>query len=88
MEFRWNEWNLDHVTQHGIDPLDAEMAILRARGPYPQIIGDDKFLVWGQGRGERLLQVIYTVGDDGRLYVIHARDLTAREKRLWRRRMR
>ena len=43
---------------------------------------------WGRGRGGRLLQVIFVADDDGTVFVIHARELTEREKRLHRRRAR
>jgi hypothetical protein len=35
--------------------------------------------VWGRGRGGRLLQVV--LDDDDTIFVIHARPLTAGEKR-------
>jgi hypothetical protein len=44
--------------------------------------------VQGKGRGGRYLQVVYVVGEDDRLFVIHARPLTNREKKRLRRRRR
>ena len=35
MEFRWNEWNLDHVSKHGVTPDEAEYVVRNARRPYP-----------------------------------------------------
>ena len=48
---------------------------------------DDKWLVWARGHGDRLLQVVFILDADGTVYVIHARPLTEREKRQYRRRV-
>jgi hypothetical protein len=42
-------------------------------------------LVQGRGGGGRWLQAIYVLDDDGTVFVIHARPMTDREKRRWRR---
>jgi uncharacterized DUF497 family protein len=88
MPFRWNDWNLDHVTKHGVDPDEAESVVRRARQPFPLRYPEGKWFVWGRGRGDRLLQVVYVVNDDGTIYIIHARPLTTAEKRRYRRRKR
>lgn len=88
MEFRWNEWNIEHLEQHGVGPEEAEEAVMTASGLYPRLIGDQKLLVWGPGRGGRLLQVIFVLDDDGTAFVIHGRELTQREKGIHRRRRR
>ena len=85
MDFRWIEWNIDHLAKHGIAPEEAEEVVLGASGPYPRRIGGQKLAVWGPGRGGRLLQVIFVLDDDGTAFVIHARELTDREKRIHRR---
>lgn len=81
-EFRWNHWNLDHATPHGVSVQEIE-ALVR-RGP-ARDIGDGRFLVHGRGVGGRFIRAIYIVGADEMFYVIHARPLTEREKRRYRR---
>ncbi len=88
MDFRWNEWNVEHIAGHGVTPEEAEEVVESASGPFPRLIGDDKLLVWGPGSGGKLLQVIFVLDDDGTAFVIHARPLTNREKRSHRRRRR
>jgi uncharacterized DUF497 family protein len=88
MDFRWNEWNSDHIARHGVEPEDAEHVIVRARVPYPQRIEDEKWLVWGNDAGGRYLQVIFLLDEDGTVYVIHARPLENNEKRILRRKRR
>jgi uncharacterized DUF497 family protein len=86
MDFRWNEWNVEHIARHGVLPEEAEMAVRAARSPFPRKIEEDKWLVWGRGQGGRFLQVIFVLNEDRTAYVIHARPLDDREKRRFRRR--
>lgn len=85
MDFRWNEWNLEHVARHGVAPEAAEEVIEGAAKPYPRRIGDDKLLVWGRSQQGEALQVVFVLDEDGSIYVLHARPLTEREKRRDRR---
>jgi uncharacterized DUF497 family protein len=88
VQFRWNSWNLAHIARHGVDRGDAETVVRSARQPYPLWRSDDKWLVWGPGRGGRLIQVVFVLDEDGIVYVIHARPLTDGEKHRYRRRKR
>jgi uncharacterized DUF497 family protein len=86
MQFRWIDWNRDHIAEHGIEPKEAEMVVRNARPPFPEVIEDDKWIIKGRGIGGRFLQVIYLLDADDTIFVIHARPLTEREKRQLRRR--
>lgn len=86
MEFRWNEWNSEHVAEHGVSPAEAEHIVESARRPYPLARPDDKWLVVGRGQGGRWLQVVYIFSPDDTVFVIPARPLTDREKRRRRKR--
>jgi uncharacterized DUF497 family protein len=85
MDFRWNEWNREHIAEHGIAQREAEGVVEQAREHEWVYRGDDKWQVKGPGLGGRLLQVVFILDDGGTIYVIHARPLTEREKRQWRR---
>jgi uncharacterized DUF497 family protein len=85
MNFRWNDWNEEHIAAHGVRPQEAEQVI---RGSKPSYRGDGKYLAVGRGSGGRWLQAIYVLDDDGTIYVIHARPLKDIEKRRQRRRER
>lgn len=86
MIFRWDDWNTEPVGKHGVWPDRAEIVVESACRPYPLRSEDDKWLVWGRGRGGRLVQVVFLIDDAGEIYIIHARALTDREKRAYRRR--
>ena len=84
--FRWNDWNIDHISEHGISPFEAEYLVQNARRPYPQHRADGKWLVWGRTWSGAMLQVIYTFSPADVVFVIHARPLTEAEKHRFRRR--
>lgn len=86
MVFRWNQWNIEHIAEHGVTPSEAEWLVNHARRPYPQARPDDKWLVKGQGPSGRWLQVIFIFSPNDTVFVIHARPLTENEKRRERRR--
>ncbi|MBV8780709.1 MAG: hypothetical protein JO353_04865 [Phycisphaerae bacterium] len=86
-DFRWNDWNRDHVTQHGVSIDEAEAAVRQASAPWPAYIGDGKYRVYGAGTGGRIVHVIFLKDEDGTLFIIHARAVISKgEKRRVRRR--
>jgi hypothetical protein len=87
-EFRWEEWNEDHIAEHGIAPRQAEYLINHPRRGFPRYIGDGKFLVQGQDQNGLWMQAIFVMSPPGVAFVIHARPLNDAEKRRLRRRRR
>ena len=55
MDFRWDDWNVEHIAAHGVTTAEAESVVENAASPYPLHREHDKWLVWGRGRGGRLL---------------------------------
>lgn len=86
MKFRWNEWNTEHIGDHGVRSEEAEYVVRDARAPFPEARDDDKWRVWGQSADGRFLQVVFVMDPDETIYVIHARPLTDKEKKQFRRR--
>ncbi len=86
--FRWNIWNVEHIAEHGVSVEEAEYVIDAQSPPWPEKIENDKRRVWGRTVEGRYLQVIYIFDPPGVVYVIHARELTDREKRQCRKRNR
>ena len=84
-DFRWIDWNVEKVEGHGLSVADVERVVNQARRPYPKPIGNEKWLVVGPLPGGRVIQVIYLVDEDEKLFVIHARALSNRERKRHRR---
>jgi hypothetical protein len=64
MIFRWSGWNLDHIATHGVTPQESQDVVQRSPPPFPRAIEDEKFLVWGQTKAGRYLQVIFVYLED------------------------
>jgi len=87
-EFRWNDWNLDHIAEHGMVPEDVEWIVNHAQPPYPERSRRNTYLVRGQTYDGYYMQVAFLLEDGNSVFVIHARPLSESEKRQFRRRMR
>ena len=83
--YRWNTWNVEHIGEHGVSVEEAEFVVDHARRPYPRQQGE-RFLVIGQTAAGDYIQVAYVFDPPGVVFVIHARPLTDREKRRYKRR--
>ena len=76
IEFRWNDWNEEHATRHGVSRAEAEFVVRTARRPYPRKHGEGKWLVEGRGEGGRFVRVVYILSPADVAYVIHAMPLS------------
>jgi uncharacterized DUF497 family protein len=79
--FRWNDWNLEHATRHGVSVAEIESVMNRAGHGWPRKAGHDKWRIEGRGQGGRPVRVIYLIDRDDTIYVIHAMPLTTRRRR-------
>lgn len=81
VEFRWNEWNLEHATTHGCTVEEIEFVVRNAGRGWPRKGENGKYTVEERGQGGRMIRVIYVIDPEGTLYVIHAMPLTTPRRR-------
>ncbi|HUX87513.1 MAG TPA: BrnT family toxin [Chloroflexota bacterium] len=86
--FDWDDGNVDHVRDHGIEPEEAEEALLDPRalgvGVY-NVRGEQRQGALGSTENGRILFVVFTERHR-QPRVITARDATTTEKRRYHRR--
>jgi hypothetical protein len=80
-QFRWIDWNRDHATKHGCTVPEIEIVVRRAGRGFPRKADSQKWQVIGRGIGDRVIEVVYVLDDDGTAFVIHAMPLTTRRRR-------
>ena len=80
-DFKWIDWNIEHIAHHGLSVDEVEFVVNSAVPPFPKSRRDDSYAVIGPTRAGLWIQVLYTAGADGRLFVFHARPSIAREAR-------
>lgn len=79
-DFEWDEDNLDHIARHGVEPWEAEDAVLDAnRVRFPAHSGRVGFI----GRADSGRRLVVIIEREGRLWrVVTARNATQRERRM------
>jgi len=83
--FWWDEINIEHIADHGVEPYETEEAI--DDDPLVLNAGQGKYAAYGQADSGRYLLVVYAIKSEERIRIVTARDLTfAEKKRLKRRR--
>jgi uncharacterized protein len=86
--FDWDENNIEHIARHGVEPWEAEEALLDPGriGTLAYRVGrEPRRAALGATEGGRVLFVVFT-RRSGRVRVVTARDAEAKEKRRYRRR--
>jgi uncharacterized protein len=76
--FWWDEQNIDHIADHGVEPYEAEYVIANAK--LTRKVGQGKYIAYGQTDAGRYLVVIFAPKEQKRLRVVTARDMTPNEK--------
>lgn len=82
--FWWDEDNIEHIANHGVEPYEAEETIDSAT--LTKKVGEGKYIAYGQTDSGRYLLVVFAPKSHSRLRVVTARDMTPTEKRQVRRR--
>ncbi len=82
--FEWDEENIEHILRHNVIPDDVEEACVNK--PYVRRTVDRRYLVYGVTDNGRYLFVVGTNKGKGVFRTITARDMTGREKSLYKRR--
>lgn len=82
--FDWNKWNIEHIARHSVTPDEVEETadnrplIYKGRG--------GSFLLLGRADSGRFLFVVFKYLGEKQAKVITARDMSEKEKRLYKRR--
>lgn len=84
MDFEWDEDNIRHITRRNISPTEVEEALLEPDGVFGRAYdehGRRRESRIGRTRAGRLLFVVYTELEDGRIRPFHARNADRRDRR-------
>jgi hypothetical protein len=80
----WDKANIDHLTDHRVEPEEAEEVLVSA--PYVRRAGKGRYLAYGITADGRCLLVVFRYKGKGVVRVITARDMTTREKKRYKER--
>lgn len=82
--FEWDEGNIEHILRHNAIPDEVEEACLNK--PYIRKTVEERYLVYGVTDSGRYLFIVGINKGKGIFRAITARDMTEREKSLYKRR--
>lgn len=82
--FEWDAWNIEHIARHGVSPEEAEQAFF-GEPLFRRSRKKSLKTVFGRTDAGRYLFVVFTVKPGSVVRVITARDMTAAERRYYRR---
>ena len=82
--FEWDDANIEHILIHNVVPDEVEEACVKK--PYIRKTAEGRYLVYGVTDEGRYLFIVGTNKGRGVFRTITARDMTAREKSLYKRR--
>jgi uncharacterized DUF497 family protein len=82
--FEWDEGNIEHILQHNVVPDEVEEACVNK--PYVRKSTDKRYLVYGITDSGRYIFIVGINKGKGIFRTITARDMTEREKSLYKRR--
>ena len=82
-ELQWDAGNIEHIARHGVSPEEAEEACRIAPKVRRARLG--RHLVLGRTEEGRYLAIVVIYGGAGAGRVITARDMTDRERAIYRR---
>lgn len=82
--FEWDERNIDHILRHNVFPEEVEEVCMNK--PYVRKTRDERYIVYGISDNGRYVFVVGVSKGKGLFRTITARDLTEKEKSLYKRR--
>lgn len=86
-DLRWTEDSEAHIARHKVDPVEVEQVVFGR----PRLVDSGRGgtrLLFGTTDAGRYLVVVLSDAEDGRLFVVTARDMTDGERRMFVRRAR
>lgn len=78
----WDKWNVNHIAKHKVIPEQVETALKDKKKKVLKTY-KGRLLVLGRAK-ERLLTVVLAPEQKQQYYVVTARDMSKKERRLYR----
>lgn len=83
-KFEWDRGNIEHILRHDVVPDEVEEACVNK--PYVRRSADKRYLIYGITDSGRYIFIVGVSKEKGIFRTITARNMTEREKSLYKRR--
>jgi len=85
-ELIWTEENEEHIAEHGVTPQEVEELFFEESPYFRRGPGENLSHVYGRTGAGRYLFVVMVYLGEGKGYVVTARDMDRKERRLYQKR--
>jgi len=79
-ELIWDEWNVEHIKKHSVSVGEIEEACDLVIKTYKSY--QNRLIVLGKTKDNRLITIVLMKKSKGSYYVVTARDMSRKEKKL------
>lgn len=76
----WDDWNIEHIKKHKVSIEEVEEACHSGKKPLKTYKG--RLVILGKTKKGRLLTVVLAPIEEGKYYIVTARDISKKERRL------
>ncbi len=83
----WTRENREHIAEHHVTPTEVEELFFEDKPYFRRGPGENLYHVYGQSVAGRYIFVVMIYLGRGKGYIVTARDMDKKERRLYRARM-
>lgn len=76
----WDEWNVNHIKKHKVSVDEVEEVCQKIKKSFKSYRG--RLIILGKTKKSRLLTVALAPEGQGKYYVVTARDMSHKERRI------
>ena len=76
----WDDWNIDHIKKHKVSVDEVEEACKAAKKTLKTY--QSRLIVLSRTKKNRLLTIVLAPAGKGKYYLVTARDMSQKERRL------
>ncbi|MBM4402573.1 MAG: BrnT family toxin [Candidatus Cloacimonetes bacterium] len=80
-KFIWDKWNKEHIKIHKLKVKEIEevrFSHFKTKETY-----EGRIMLFGQTKNKRLLTIVLAPKNSGKFYVVTARDMSKKERKLY-----
>lgn len=79
-ELVWDDWNVEHIKKHEVSVFEVEEVCYQPINSFKSY--QNRLIILGKTKNNRLLTLVLIKKDKGIYYLITARDMSRKERKL------
>ena len=79
-ELVWDDWNVEHIKKHEVSVIEVEKACYQPINSFKSY--QNRLIILGKTKNNRLLTLVLMKKNKGVYYLVTARDMSRKERKL------